>query len=80
MWKDEWTQALFKEVTKLDDLGTWVRVPADRASGYHVHRCTGLFKNKLTDKKELDRRKVCIVVQGMNMQQYVDYLEHFAAG
>ena len=79
-WKDDWTQALIKEVTKLEDLGTWVKVPISWAKGHRIHRVKELFKAKLDENKKLDRRKVRVVVVGTGYQQSVDYLEHFTSG
>ena len=79
-WKDEWTQALIKEVTKLEELGTWVRVPKSWAKGHHIHRCRELFKVKFTESKTLDKLKVRVTLDGSGMQKFVDYLEHFASG
>ena len=79
-WFDEWTEVLVKEVTKLEDLETWVRVPASWAEGHAVHRCRIVFKNKLTASKTLDRRKARVTLDGSRFKQFVDYLEHFASG
>jgi hypothetical protein len=79
-WKDDWTQALIKEVTKLEDMETWVRVPISWAKGHVIHRCNELFKVKLDENKKVDRRKVRVYVCGNKYKQNLDYLEHFCSG
>ena len=81
-WKDDWTQAIIKEVSRLEDMHTWKRVPRSWAAGHPVHKSKVLFKAKLTEHKKLDRRKARVIIVGRRaiFQQGRDYLEHFAAG
>ena len=79
-WKDMWTQAMIKEVDKLEDQNTWIRVPRSWSKGYKVHKVKGIWTNKLDPKLRLDRRKYRCVIVGIHFDQGLDYLEHFTAG
>jgi hypothetical protein len=45
-WHGEWETALVDEVTKLEDLSTWIKVPRSAARGKLVHKVKIVFKVK----------------------------------
>jgi hypothetical protein len=79
-FKEEWDSELVHEVTKLEDAGTWLRVPADAAKGHKVHKLKPVHKVKKNEYGGFDNRRLRLVILGNRFEQGVDYLEHFSCG
>ena len=79
-FRSDWERTLVQEVTKLEDMNTWTRVPRSAAKGVPIHKCKVVWRLKTDGQKRLDKRKARVVIVGVRFNQGMDYLEHYSCG
>jgi hypothetical protein len=74
--REEWREAMEKEIESLQRLGTWEVV--ERPKGVAVVGSRWVFKTKLTPTGEIEKLKARVVAKGYTQRQGVNYEETFA--
>lgn len=75
--KNEWQQAINKEIASLNSNDTWF--VTDLPIHSKALRARWVFKIKTLPTGEIDRFKARLVVQGYKQRQGIDFTESFAA-
>ena len=72
----QWEAAMQEEMSRIEQLGTWVLVP--RPEGVNIVRCKWVYKIKRDEKGNVSRYKARLVAQGFTQVPGVDYVDTFA--
>ena len=76
MKDEDWVIAMEEELVEFERNKVWRLVP--RPLDRQIIGTRWVFRNKLDDSGAVSRNKACLVAQGYNQQEGIDYDETFA--